>query len=135
MIRYRPVLFAVALLIGLVAACGPGDRTYVDTAGSATFDGRSYLSIAPERIDLGSAPLTDVGTVSFTNLAVLDVRAYAIAGIAPERALALRLVGGRPIALIPEDDARLGRPLGVFLPELCAFDTEPVVDACPPGGS
>jgi hypothetical protein len=107
----------------------------VDTAGSATFEGRNYLAIAAERIDLSEAPLVDVGAVTFTNLGVVDNRAYAIAGIAPQRALALRLLDGRPIALIRQDDVRSGHPLGVFLPELCAFDTEPVVDGCPSGGS
>jgi hypothetical protein len=68
-------------------------------------EGRNHLAIAAEWIDPGSAPLTDVGTVTFTNLDVVDNRAYAIAGIAPQRALALRLVDGRPIHRAAPDRA------------------------------
>lgn len=130
----RSVPLAAGLLVGL-AACAPGDRIYVDAAGSAIFEGRPYLAVAPERVAPPRAVLREVGAVTSTNLDIVDRRAYSIAGVAPERALALTLADGRPIVLIPADDAGSGMALGAFLPELCVFDTDPVADGCPARGS
>jgi len=132
----RPVRLAVAAaLAAVVTACGSGDRIYVDTAGSATFEGRDYLAIDTERMILGSAPLADAGMVSSTNLQVLDNHAYAIGGINPQQAFALRLADGTPIVLIREDGIGSGATLGSFLPELCQYSTESVTDGCPPNAS
>lgn len=131
----RPTRLAVTLLVGVVTACGPGDRIYVDAGGSATFEDREYLAIDVDRIRLENAPLVEAGVVTATNLAVADKRAYGIAAIALQRAIALRLDDGRAIALVPSDSLAAGRPLGATLPELCPFAADPVSDGCPATGS
>ena len=123
------------MLFWLVAACGSGDRIYVDAAGSAVYDGRTYFSISPDRIVVPPDQLSEAGLVTSTNLDVTDRRAYAIAGVPTQQAIALLLDDGRVVTLIPEADVSSGQPLGVIVPGLCPFNTEPAVDSCPPSGS
>jgi hypothetical protein len=121
-------LLALLAAAVLATACAPGERVHVDVAASATLDGTEYYAIAAERTNLASASLVPDGEVSATNLRVEDNRAYAIDGIPINRAFAMRLANGESTVLLAED--LLGKPIGSFLPGLCAYLLEPRRNEC-----
>lgn len=128
------------LAVAAISGCQPQRETFVDGPEQARFGGRDYSGVNGALFEIDPVALRQIGSAT-TNLPNSDGRAYALAGVDPNRVIVM--VDGARTALFVESHVLfglpspgpLGDPLAVAMPELCTYWAPPKPAVCPQMGS
>jgi hypothetical protein len=111
----------IAILLLFVTVVGCGQRgVIVDKPDQVTFDGRTYLGLVPSAVNVDDESAAPVGTASSIVGRVRDPSVFALAGVDPARAVAMRLDGGGYMAFLAESSPG-NVPLLSDIPGMCQY--------------